>query len=113
MRTFLGDPLANLMIQLVKAMSEEGYSQCLRAGQAMHHLILSRSLEHGYIDKGYVCFSPEYDSYELNGEKKVIQALKVSYYIEGVLTEEFEQDEIALTSRIHSLLQRLSAQPIT
>jgi hypothetical protein len=32
MRTFLGDPLADLMIQLVRNMAQ-GYAQCLRAGQ--------------------------------------------------------------------------------
>ncbi|HEY9664426.1 MAG TPA: hypothetical protein V6C65_38770 [Allocoleopsis sp.] len=113
MRTFLGDPLANLMIQLVKTMSQAGYSQCLRAGQAMHQLILSRSREHGYLGGCYLCFSPEYGSYEVNGKKKIVQALKVTYYAEGVLTEEFEEDEIALTLRIQSFLQRLSEQPIT
>lgn len=113
MRPFLGEPLANLMIQLVKTMAQEGYSQCLRAGHSMHHLILSRSREHGYLGGCYLRFSPEYGSYEINGEKKIVQALQVTYYVEGALTEEFEEDEIALTSKIQSFLQRLSEQPIT
>lgn len=113
MRTFLGDPLANLMIQLIKTMSQEGYNHCLRAGQALHQLILSRSREHGYLGGCYLCFLPEYDSYEINGERKIVQALKVTYYVDGILAEELEEDEIALTSRIQSLLQRLSEQPIT
>jgi hypothetical protein len=56
---------------------------------------------------------PEYDSYEIHGKKKIIQALKVTYYVDGILSEKFEEDEIALTDRIRGLLQRLSEQPIT
>lgn len=113
MRTFLGDPLANLMIQLVKAMSQEGYDQCLRAGQSHHHLILWRSQDYGHLGRCYLCFSPEYGSYEINSKRKIVQGLKVTYYIDGILAEEFEEDEVALTVRIQSLLQRLSEQPIT
>jgi hypothetical protein len=100
------------MIQLVRTMARDGYDQCLRAGQSLHQLILSRSREHGYLGRCYLCFLPEYGSYEIKGKMKIVQALKVTYYSDGILSKEFEEDEIALTPRIQSLLQSLSEQPI-
>lgn len=112
MRAFLGDALAALMVKLVNSMREEGYNRCCRAGQATHQLILSRSREHGYLGQCYICFSPEYDSYEINGKIKTVQALQVTYQVDGNICEEFVENEIALTNRIRNLLQRLSQQPI-
>ncbi|BAZ49384.1 hypothetical protein NIES4103_19960 [Nostoc sp. NIES-4103] len=112
MRAFLGDTLADLMVKLVSSMCEEGYNRYCRAGQATHQLILSRSREHGYLGRCYICFSPEYDSYEINGKIKTVQALQVTYQVDGNICEEFAENEIALTNRIRNLLQRLSQQPI-
>lgn len=112
MRGFLGEQLADLMVKLVTSMQDEGYNRCLRAGQSLYQLILSRSREHGYLGRCYLCFLPKFDIYEINAKMKTIQGLQVTYRVDGNICEEFTESEIAVTSKIRNLLQRLSEQPI-
>ena len=113
MRLFLGHELADLMIKLIDEMQAAGYNKCLRAGQALHELILSRSQEHGKLWPYYICFQPEYGISRIDGDEKTYQSLKVSYHVKSAIAEEFEEDAIAFTSRIERLLKKLSEQPIT
>lgn len=112
MRLFLGNDLADLMVQLVDEIQGAGYSLCLRAGQAMHELILSRSRSHGTLGQQYIRFRGEFGRYRVNGVEKTCQGLLVSYYANDTIVEEFEEESIALTNRIQALLQRLSEQPL-
>ncbi|MDX2099331.1 MAG: hypothetical protein SFW36_16255 [Leptolyngbyaceae cyanobacterium bins.59] len=112
MRTFLGNNLADLMVQFVKSMQSEGYNRSLRAGQVMHHLVLSRSREHGSLGRCHLSFDPEYGTYEVNGQRKTVQALRVSYRVDGRILDDFAEDDIVFTDRIRTLLQTLSAQPL-
>jgi hypothetical protein len=112
MREFLGEQLADLMVKFVTSMQNEGYNRCLRAGQSLHRLVLSRSREHGYLGRCYLCFSPEFDVYSINAKAKTIHGLYVTYEVDDNICEEFTQSEISLTSKIQNLLQRLSEQPI-
>ena len=107
-RMFLEDRLIDLMIEFIESMKSEGFNRYLRAGQAHFFLILSRSKEHGYYGRGYLSFLPEYVTDEANDQQKIIESLKVSYEVDGILVEEFEENKIALTGRIRNLLQKLS-----
>ncbi|MBD2169635.1 hypothetical protein H6G04_35395 [Calothrix membranacea FACHB-236] len=112
MRGFLGEQLADLMVKLVTSMQDQGYNRCLRAGQSLHRLVLSRSPEHGYLGRCHLCFTPEFDIYAINAKMKTIYGLQVTYQVDDNICEEFTQSEIVLTSKIQNLLQRLSEQPI-
>ncbi len=107
-RMFLEDRLIDLMIEFIESMKSEGFNRYLRAGQAHCFLILSRSKEHGYYGRGYLSFLPEYVTDEANDQQKIIESLKVSYKVDEILVEEFEENKIALTGRIRNLLEKLS-----
>jgi hypothetical protein len=107
-RIYYGDELTSRMLELVNSIRAEGYDRHLHAGQAHYQLILSRSQDR----RCYLCCLGKYESYQVNGEQKTIQGLKVSYYVNGKLSEEFEEDEIALNSKIRKILQQLLEQPM-
>lgn len=111
-RIFLGNELTDLMIELIHSLRKAGYDRYLRAGQSLYYLNLSRSQNPGSLGSYYISFWGDYYQDKVQGEQRNIQSLRVDYFINNAVYQQFEEDQIRLTPRIRRILNHLVEQPL-